>query len=393
MKAGGVFAQFVQAYEIDEETVRTTLATMRAAFPSVEVWQTNPTDLLLVGCNEPPRYDAKELRERIAEEPYRSALRQTWGVWDLEGFLARFVAGPRAVEDLLRERFVAPNTDDRNRLEYSFARSVGRPTGFSIETLRERAVAGGGSRPAVEGAVDWQRLEDQRQLMYLLAFTPCPEREGMTPAERTRSEVFRQFGLANSRAMVAAYEAGPYAAGSPPEAALLAMGLVLEGREGDRLQRLLDMVQKQLPDEAEILRALHSSKKDPPQAAADALIGAFQRMRANPWIMTPLGSAALRAAVRLAFTAPGQALRLRAALAETFPVEILHEDRCRAMLSMGELAGPAYALEDLQRFEPNVPWEAEFLQTRAEVYASLRDVRARQAARDVEVFRKNAATK
>ena len=392
MKAGGVFAQFVQAYEVEEETVQTILASLKAAFPYVEVWQTNPTDLLLVGRNEPPHYDADALRERIAREPYRSALRNTWGGCDLEGFLARFVAGPEAVEELLRETAAAPNTDDRNRLEYSFARSVGRQTGFSIETLRQRALASGGSRPAVAGKVDWQRLEEQRQLMYLLAASPCPDRVGMTPAERTRVEVFHQFVLGSGKKMVETYEAAPYAPASAAEAATLALGLVFEGRERDRLQRLLAEVQKELPDEAAILRALQACGKNDGAAAAEGLVEVFQRMRANPWIMTPLGSAAIRAAVRLAMKDPGQALRLRAALAEPFAVEMLHDDRCRAMLAMGELAGPARAVEDLQRFEPNVPWDAEFLRTRAEVYANLHDARAWRAARDLQEFRKNAAS-
>ncbi len=392
MKAGGVFAQFVQAYEVEEATVQTILASLKAAFPCVEVWQTNPTDLLLVGRNEPPRYDADALRERIAREPYRSALRNTWGGCDLEGFLARFVAGPEAVEELLRETAAAPNTDDRNRLEYSFARSVGRQTGFSIETLRQRALASGGSRPAVAGKVDWQRLEEQRQLMYLLAASPCPDRVGMTPAERTRVEVFHQFVLGSGKKMVETYEAAPYAPASAAEAATLALGLVFEGRERDRLQRLLAEVQKELPDEAAILRALQACGKNDGAAAAEGLVEVFQRMRANPWIMTPLGSAAIRAAVRLAMKDPGQALRLRAALAEPFAVEMLHDDRCRAMLAMGELAGPARAVEDLQRFEPNVPWDAEFLRTRAEVYANLHDARAWRAARDLQEFRKNAAS-
>ncbi len=390
LNSGGIFAKFVQAYEIDEETVRTILATMRSVFPHVEVWQTNPRDLLLVGCDAPPRYDASALRTRIAGEPYRTALRNTWAAWDLEGFLARFVAGPEFVDDLLREQPTTPNTDDRNRLEYSFARILGRQTGFSIETLRERMPAGAQRRPPVEGEVDWQRLEDQRQLMYGFALTPYVEAKGMTREQQTRAEVFRHYAFSDSKKMVEAYEAAAYEPASPAEAATLAMVLVLDGREGDRVERLLEKVQKELPDEAEIIRALQACRKNDASAAADRLVHVFEQMRVNPWIMTPVASAAVRAAAALSRNAPGQTLRLRAALAAPFAVEFLHEERCRALLALGALAGPAYACEDLQRFEPDVPWEEDLLRNRAQVYAAVHDTRAAQAARDLEEFSKNA---
>ena len=49
----GVFAQWVQGYEIDARTLRTIYATMAAVFPQVETWQTNSGDLVLLATARP----------------------------------------------------------------------------------------------------------------------------------------------------------------------------------------------------------------------------------------------------------------------------------------------------------------------------------------------------
>ena len=54
----GMFVQWVQAYEIDQQTMRTVLATFKSVFPQVEVWQTKLGDLLLVGSEQRPAYSA-----------------------------------------------------------------------------------------------------------------------------------------------------------------------------------------------------------------------------------------------------------------------------------------------------------------------------------------------
>ena len=190
--------------------------------------------------------------------------------------------------------------------------------------------------------------------------------------------------------MVETYEAAPYEPASPAEAAILAMALVLEGREGDRMQRLLGKVQKELPDEAEILRALQLCRKDDAMAAEDCLVGVFQRMRANPWIMTPIGSAAVRAAVPLACRVPRAGLAAAGGAGGTVSGRDPSRGPLPRLLALGKLAGTVYACEDLQRFEPNVPWEADFLRA-SQLYADLGDARAGHAARDQDELLKNAA--
>ena len=54
----GLFLQWVQAYEVDERTVSTVVATLASVFPEVEIWQVHHIDLLLVASRRPFRLDA-----------------------------------------------------------------------------------------------------------------------------------------------------------------------------------------------------------------------------------------------------------------------------------------------------------------------------------------------
>src|SRR6266568_3762291 len=138
LRPEGLFLQWVQAYEVDEWTISTVAATLAAVFPEVEVWHVNHIDLLLVASRHPLSHDAAALRARIREEPFATALRGAWRVEDLEGVLARFVAGP-ALAKQMRAAGQEVNSDDRNPLEFAFARTLSRSGLFDVRRLREAA--------------------------------------------------------------------------------------------------------------------------------------------------------------------------------------------------------------------------------------------------------------
>ena len=96
---GGLFIQWLQAYETDQTTVFTVFATLKSVFEHVEIWQSKHDDMLLLCSNQPFSYTAERLRRRIAEEPYRTALAVAWRATQMEGFLAHYVAGERMVEE------------------------------------------------------------------------------------------------------------------------------------------------------------------------------------------------------------------------------------------------------------------------------------------------------
>ncbi len=122
----GLFLQWLQAYGVDASAVRTVYATMASVFPSVETWQTRGGDIVLVGAKRAPVYDAARIAARIEEEPYKEALRVAWRSSGLQGFLGRYLAGDRLARAIGSAPSVQINTDDRNIVEFGFARSLGR---------------------------------------------------------------------------------------------------------------------------------------------------------------------------------------------------------------------------------------------------------------------------
>ncbi len=98
---GGMFVQWVQAYEIDQRTMRTIFATFRSVFPRVEVWQTKLGDLLLVGSAPRPAYSVPALQSTLAAEPFASALHCAWHTTGLEGLFSHYIGGSALVDHFI----------------------------------------------------------------------------------------------------------------------------------------------------------------------------------------------------------------------------------------------------------------------------------------------------
>ena len=210
LRDGGLFAQWVQMYEVDEQTIRTIYATLSSVFAHVETWQTQRGDLLLLSSAGPVSYDVPRLRARIAEEPYRSALAAVWRTADLEGFLAHYVAGPTVAHELACEQ--ALNTDDRTLVEYAFARHLGLGRHFNIETVEKLARDRGENRPRVTGEdVDWEWVADQR-LAFLIGQGEQvrPDRyPDLTAHQRYRLRALAAWWEARSRNGLAWWQSQP----------------------------------------------------------------------------------------------------------------------------------------------------------------------------------------
>lgn len=131
----GIFVHWVQAYEIDADSIWTIYTTLTEVFPYVESWHTSVGDITLVASMEPFQFNIQKLRGRIAAQPYRDALRYAWHVDSLEGFMARRIAGSELAQKIHSLPVKTVNTDDQNHLEFDFARSVGTVRNFSAEQI------------------------------------------------------------------------------------------------------------------------------------------------------------------------------------------------------------------------------------------------------------------
>ena len=84
---GGVYAQWLQSYEIDGPTVELVLRTYASVFDRVAVWYTVGPDLMLLGLTEGAEVSLDRIAERMQAPDFRAGLRRA-GVRSLTELLA-----------------------------------------------------------------------------------------------------------------------------------------------------------------------------------------------------------------------------------------------------------------------------------------------------------------
>ena len=133
---GGLFCQWLPLHQLDLDTVRTIVASFRAAFP--EGWALLATHSLetpvlgLMAHADGARFDAGRIEERLRHAQL-SHPPDAFGFHDAFGLLGSFVAGPRS---LARFSSGAPlNTDDRPGFAYLATRITYAPDGTPGDRL------------------------------------------------------------------------------------------------------------------------------------------------------------------------------------------------------------------------------------------------------------------
>jgi spermidine synthase len=384
LSADGLFLQWVQAYEVDERTISTILATLATVFPEVEVWQVHNVDLVFVASRRPLRHRLSDLEARMREEPFASGLRNAWRVTDASELLGAFVAGPALARHVLAAGEEI-NTDDRNPVEFSFARMVSQKNGFQVERMRAAAAALGAGRPVVEGDVDWDRAARHQVDIYTIAGDSYPLGADASAEDRQRAAAHARYVGGQLGAAVEAFRHQPRPPSGLTEIALFAEGLADSGdAEAAPYIRALAAAS---PAEADAATARLAFRRGRPDVATDALVSAFTRYEADPWPSQYAMGRALGLARQLAAVHPEMAPRLSEALAPPFAVRALEEDRrlSRVLIARagGLWDGCVAALAPLER---HLPWRPDILRARAECYQRTGDRRAARAAAELEEF-------
>jgi spermidine synthase len=382
LQPGGLFLQWVQAYDITPSTLATIYRTLTRVFPHVQTWRTAAGDLLLIASADEVTLELEMLRARIDQEPYRSALRASWLVHEIEGFLAHHIASSRFPPELLSTTWGDVNTDDRNAIEFGFARSVGT-SGIDIAGLFQAARSRGHDRPRLAGGdtIDWGFVDRQRttsRVIGSVAASPAggwptgsARALGEEPGRRAPSVPATGVRASISELIAEGLRAAP--AGDP--AALLA---------AERLQKLA-------PRDASAIRAIYFAAVGR-NAEAEQESGALLRdLRQSPWITNGALRQALNVARRLGQENPEAASRLHELMREPFAVFVADEQRKHILLQLSIWAekgacGPL-TIDALNRFEPHVPWNAEVLTLRARCYGERKTTRLALAKADLERFR------
>jgi spermidine synthase len=391
LRPGGVFVQWLQAYDIDATAIRMVYSTLHSVFGEVESWRTAGGDLLLLSSDGSEPIDAVSARARLAQEPFASGFRNAWRATTLEDLLARFVAAPgfgRAMADSGGEGAI--NSDDRNQLEFSIARSLGRDKNFSIDRLRGVASLRGEGRPQVVGEVDWRGVIDSR--IGLGVVTPSIgrplEEAGADPEQRRRRSAL--LAWTNGRHDVARelWAQQPAAPRSLIERTVMADALADGGDEA--ALPLIESIARERPIDADLIRARLALTTSDVETATAALERAFLALRSDPWVDPFLLRSSFAMAASLALEVPRVADRLERALAESFAVHRGDDQRRAHRFDIAmTLPDPARCAAAMLAFEPHTPWEPRFLSRRVECYALARHPLLAVAQADLEAFAEN----
>ncbi|WP_434380004.1 fused MFS/spermidine synthase [Melittangium boletus] len=383
---GGVFLQWVQAYEVDARTVRSVYATLATQFGAVETWQTMRGDVVLMATVEPMRHDLERMRARLTQEPYRRALPQIWSTDELEGVLAHYVAGAGLSRTLAEGQEALLNTDDLSFVEFAFARSVGRTkTGFNTATLHQAGIQLNAERPEVaRGTVNWQRVEELRLWQ-----------RDQWPTAR-RGDVNLE-GLRQRQAFITAYDGKQYArarelwrqGGWQPQGPmeLQVVARMLTQLDDEAAPPVVERLASVLPLDAELLRVRLLWGQRQPAEAAEALARALTRLQRDPWNADDSAQDAFRVLGDLATREPARGERLWGLLARPLSNHRLESFRREGRIALAQALGFSQrCAEAFHAYEPWPTWSQSFLTQRARCYVENHDPLEERALEELAAF-------
>jgi spermidine synthase len=384
----GLFLQWLQGYEIDMHSAVMVISTLRSVFANVELWRTQSRDSLLVCSNEPLALDSSDLRTRMENETLKQAMKNAWQTVEIEGFLARFVARKEFLDALIESSKLPLNTDVHNRLEFGFAKTVGRRTGFSLGELRSAAAANQLHRPSIaEETVDWNRVALHRVALCVLSGEQELELQvpAAVPAVGRGLELFArsEFSSARKELQAAASEL------ELPE--LIRLFLLTCGAElGDAsISDEIAKVEVTWPVEAAAIRTVLAARISPAEGDR-AYEHLHKLLKSTPWNVSQIVERALAVEYAAALLDPVRARRLFDLLAEPYCGLRFEEDRKAERFRLAKLLGPEAIVEALAPYEPYIPWDEDVLTARATAYFRISHPLAKRAAADLKLFQRIA---
>lgn len=388
LEPDGLFLQWVQAYEVHPGSIRSLYATLATELPVVETWQTLPGDLILVGSRAPLRHDLARLAARIREEPFRAALRDAWRTDSLEGLFARFVAGT-ALAERLRASGPPLNTDDRNALEFGFARSLGTSGLLDVEAVRHAAAEAGADHPEYQGgSLDLARLLAERLSIHSGASEAPPRPEG-GPELARRADAHALWTRRSRPAALQAWRSRVRVPSGPNELALVAE-VTADAAEESALAAI-EALRGYQPAEADAILARLRLRQGWHEASLDALDRAFSAYRRDPWPSPLVMHGALDVALELAGQKPELAPRVLSLLREPFALRMLDEVRIEEAFLVSSLVEPGDdCLALLDAVEPHVPFTEPWLDYEVSCFTRTDDPRLLRAFDDRKRFLERA---
>ncbi|WP_263451962.1 fused MFS/spermidine synthase [Hyalangium gracile] len=385
---GGIFIQWLQAYEIDATTVKSAYATLASVFPSVETWQTNSVDLLLVATEAPLTYDADRMRARLAQEPFHKATTVAWSTDELEGVLAHYIGGDLLARKLAEGQEELINTDDLSFMEFAIARTVGRTESAKLPvSLRAGAASLQTTRPQVgKGTVDWDRVEMQRVLVAAASRQKLLTYPTQVPRGAADRQLFVElFTRGDVPGAVRRWREAGWQPRGLVELTMVGQALAQMGDEA--AVPVLDQLRPLAPMEAETLLGVLRLRQGRWTEAANALGLAYEALHREPWGQRTVASLLMAATQELAQKERSLGMRLYAQLEKPFAGLALQPQRERARLSLARvLDWRGLCQKALQPYEQHPMWQRGFLVDRYECYDANKDPLREPALASLSAF-------
>jgi len=389
LNEGGLFCQWVQAYAIDQPTFNSILVTLCSVFPQVTLWQTNYSDLVFICSREPQVHSIPRLRQTLAQEPFRAAFENGWRARDLEGVLARFLAnsaGVRQFRNLIGPTTI-PNTDDRMVVEFGFARTVGILQGYPAPMFLGMVEQDSAWSDFQGGSFDRQLVSEYRWQIDV--------QQGLDPFQKSskdagspRKVAYSNYINRNTKGVVEAWKR--LATGTLSSLDLMIFGEALAETGDASATVFADRLEPIHPGEAAAIRAKWLFTQKRFAESLQETIRAIRHFRDGPWSNQELVGRLIDFSTRLADLHPSIAEQVFLEF-QTPLCLFVHEDkRLNVLCGMSSTKSPTLALHLLHGFEPDPPWNAQFLDWRRTCYRIANDPLADTAARDYDTFIRSA---
>ncbi|QDT19628.1 fused MFS/spermidine synthase [Gimesia chilikensis] len=382
----GLFLQWLQGYEVDDQTVATVLKTMRSVFPTVEIWRTRARDMVLV-CSPAPRpldYDVDSLQQSLNNPVIREGLKLAWRAKDVSGILAHYVCDNQTIQLFLDQNPSLINTDDRNLLEYAFASSVGRVSRFSTQRLQELAVQSGDTRPREASSTTPEAIARRRLAMHFHLGGAMPELAQASRIEQGIGLAYQFYLDQNYRQAAELFGEVGVDENCPVERVVYAHACAEAGVPISA--DLSDKLKTGNAAEQAAVQAIAFLKQGDRAEGSTTLLQAFTLMKSNPWGLERIYDSLLRHALALATSDNRLAGPIFENISEPFAMYRLEDKRKLVRFLVAEIMGTKQIAESLEEIEPNVPWKDWLLRKRQSVYRELNHDLSEKAQADLQQF-------
>ena len=383
----GLFAQWVQGYEVDAQAIRQVYATLTSVFPHVETWISGPNDLLFIGHLTPPAYPLEQLRTRITQPLFAEALKRVWLTNSVEGLLAHHLATPAFARTLLQTTPANINTDDRNLLEYGFARALSKDNTFETTQVLSMAIEQETDVPAhLAVQIDRTRLTYERLCMLAADGTTSSIPAELEGDDQRRAEASTAYAKGQFDEVLAAWTGTP----ARPSEQLMLLESAARAGTAEQLTPYYEAVRKDWPADAHFAAALSAFRNESYDDATSHLLEGFKAVRPQVWVRLSSVQSALSLVPPLAANNRDLVPQFMALLQQPFPGGLAEPSRMSTLVEIIPLLSPEQQIEVLALFEPNPPWQRQFLEFRLKTYRAAGHARRAQAEHDLQEFLRHA---